>query len=378
MLRITNLTLARGVKRLLEGANLTIHTGHKVGLVGSNGCGKSSLFAAIRQELLPDAGSIALPPSWTIAHVAQETPAVAVPAIDYVLDGDRELREIEGCTGRRGTRSLARRRSAGGPAPSLRRHRRLQLAGARGHAAGGPGLSRGAARGPRAEFLRRMAHAPESRAGADVPLRSSAARRADQPSRPRCGAVARGLARKISGNAAAHHPRPGFPGRRRRPDRPRVRAQAHRLHRQLRAVRSDARAAAGAAAGLVRQAAAAGRAPAFVHRPLPRQGHQGQAGAEPDQGAGAHGADRRRARGQSVRVRVSARRRGRAPARPARARDAGLRGQAAGARQRRLGHSRGRPHRAPGTQRRGQVDAAQSDRGHAGSVGREAGRPRRT
>ena len=95
MLRITNLTLARGSKRLLEGANLTIHTGHKVGLVGANGCGKSSLFAAIRQELLPDAGSIALPPSWTIAHVAQETPAVAVPAIEYVLDGDRELREIE-------------------------------------------------------------------------------------------------------------------------------------------------------------------------------------------------------------------------------------------------------------------------------------------
>ena len=95
MLRITNLTLARGVKRLLEGANLTIHTGHKVGLVGSNGFGKSSLFAAIRHELLPDAGSIALPPSWTIAHVAQETPAVEVAAIDYVLDGDRELREIE-------------------------------------------------------------------------------------------------------------------------------------------------------------------------------------------------------------------------------------------------------------------------------------------
>jgi ATP-binding cassette, subfamily F, member 3 len=95
MLRITNLTLARGAKRLLEGANLTIHTGHKVGLVGSNGCGKSSLFAAIRLELLPDAGSIDLPPSWTIAHVAQETPAVPVPAIDYVLDGDRELREIE-------------------------------------------------------------------------------------------------------------------------------------------------------------------------------------------------------------------------------------------------------------------------------------------
>jgi ATP-binding cassette subfamily F protein 3 len=95
VLRITNLTLARGTKRLLEGAGLTVHTGHKVGLVGANGCGKSSLFAAIRQELLPDAGSIALPPSWTIAHVAQATPAVALPAIEFVLDGDHELREVE-------------------------------------------------------------------------------------------------------------------------------------------------------------------------------------------------------------------------------------------------------------------------------------------
>ncbi len=95
MLRITNLTLARGAKRLLEGANLTVHAGHKVGLVGPNGCGKSSLFAAIRHDLLPDAGAIDLPPAWTIAHVAQETPPVATSALDYVLDGDRELRDVE-------------------------------------------------------------------------------------------------------------------------------------------------------------------------------------------------------------------------------------------------------------------------------------------
>ena len=66
MIRITNLTLARGTKRLLEGANLTVHAGHKLGLVGANGCGKSSLFAAIRHELIPDAGTIDLPPAWTI------------------------------------------------------------------------------------------------------------------------------------------------------------------------------------------------------------------------------------------------------------------------------------------------------------------------
>ena len=95
MLRITNLTLSRGTRRLLDGANLTVHAGHKVGLVGANGGGKSSLFAAIRHELLPDAGSIELPASWTIAHVAQETPPVERSAIDYVLDGDPELREIE-------------------------------------------------------------------------------------------------------------------------------------------------------------------------------------------------------------------------------------------------------------------------------------------
>ncbi|MEO8508655.1 MAG: ATP-binding cassette domain-containing protein, partial [Betaproteobacteria bacterium] len=95
MIRITNLTLSRGVKRLLEGANLTVHPGHKLGLVGANGTGKSTLFAAIRRELSPDAGSIDLPAAWTIAHVAQETPPVAMTALDYVLDGDVELREIE-------------------------------------------------------------------------------------------------------------------------------------------------------------------------------------------------------------------------------------------------------------------------------------------
>ena len=94
MIRISNVTLARGSKRLLEGAGATIHAGHRVGLVGANGSGKSSLLAAIRGELHPDAGDIELTASWTIAHVAQETPAVDTPAIDYALDGDRELRAI--------------------------------------------------------------------------------------------------------------------------------------------------------------------------------------------------------------------------------------------------------------------------------------------
>lgn len=95
MIRISNLTLARGAKRLLEGANATVHAGHKVGLIGPNGCGKSSLFALLLGGLHADAGEVELPPSWTIAHVAQETPNVGAPAIEFVLDGDRELRAVE-------------------------------------------------------------------------------------------------------------------------------------------------------------------------------------------------------------------------------------------------------------------------------------------
>ena len=94
LIRISDLTLARGAKRLLESANLTVHAGHKVGLIGPNGCGKSSLFALLLGELHADAGDVSLPPSWVIAHVAQETPAVATPAIEFVLDGDRELRAV--------------------------------------------------------------------------------------------------------------------------------------------------------------------------------------------------------------------------------------------------------------------------------------------
>ena len=66
-----------------------------MGLVGANGSGKSSLFALLRGELHPDRGDCELPPAWRIASVAQETPALDMPAIEYVLDGDAELRTIE-------------------------------------------------------------------------------------------------------------------------------------------------------------------------------------------------------------------------------------------------------------------------------------------
>ncbi|MCE1185968.1 MAG: ATP-binding cassette domain-containing protein [Zoogloea sp.] len=95
MIQFRNLRLARGVKTLVENVSLQIHPGWKVGLTGANGCGKSSLFALLRGDLHQDAGDLEIPAAWVIAHVAQETPALARPAIEYVLDGDAELRRIE-------------------------------------------------------------------------------------------------------------------------------------------------------------------------------------------------------------------------------------------------------------------------------------------
>ncbi|HIC82367.1 MAG TPA: ATP-binding cassette domain-containing protein, partial [Kiloniellaceae bacterium] len=69
--------------------------GQRVGVTGANGTGKSSLFALLRGELEPDEGAFHIPRDWVIAHVAQETPAEQRPALDYVLDGDAELRHLE-------------------------------------------------------------------------------------------------------------------------------------------------------------------------------------------------------------------------------------------------------------------------------------------
>lgn len=91
----TDLSLDRGAKNLIKSSSFTIHPNHKVGLVGSNGCGKSSLFAALLGELSPDSGDLSLPSSWDIATVKQETPSLEQSALDYVMDGDREFRQLE-------------------------------------------------------------------------------------------------------------------------------------------------------------------------------------------------------------------------------------------------------------------------------------------
>ncbi|MEK0362072.1 ATP-binding cassette domain-containing protein [Pseudomonas sp. CBC3] len=95
MIRLQNLTLQRGPQRLLEGAELTLHPGQKVGLVGANGAGKSSLFALLRGEFAPDGGDCQLPPDWRIAHMRQEVDTLDRLAVDYVLDGDAELRRVQ-------------------------------------------------------------------------------------------------------------------------------------------------------------------------------------------------------------------------------------------------------------------------------------------
>lgn len=95
MIRISNLTLQRGPQRLLEGAELTLHAGQKAGLIGANGAGKSSLFALLRGELTPDSGECQLPGDWRIAHMRQEVDTLERLAVDYVLDGDVRLREVQ-------------------------------------------------------------------------------------------------------------------------------------------------------------------------------------------------------------------------------------------------------------------------------------------
>ena len=95
MLRFNELSLRRGTCLLFERASLQVHPGQKVGITGANGSGKSSLFALLLDELHADAGEFHRPGDWVIAHVAQEMPADERGAIEYVLDGDAELRAVE-------------------------------------------------------------------------------------------------------------------------------------------------------------------------------------------------------------------------------------------------------------------------------------------
>lgn len=95
MIVFSSLQIRRGVRVLLDNATATINPGQKVGLVGKNGCGKSTLLALLKGELQAEAGSATFPNTWALAWVNQETPALDIPALEYVIDGDREFRALE-------------------------------------------------------------------------------------------------------------------------------------------------------------------------------------------------------------------------------------------------------------------------------------------
>lgn len=95
MIQLDKISLQRGSKFLLDSASLTVYPGQKVGLIGANGSGKSTLFQLLLGEIVSDAGNLDIPKQWRIAHMAQEVGHTQRTALDYVLDGDAELRRLE-------------------------------------------------------------------------------------------------------------------------------------------------------------------------------------------------------------------------------------------------------------------------------------------
>ena len=121
MLVLTQLSLRRGTKLVLDRTSLTVQPGEKVGLVGRNGAGKSSLFSLLAGRLHADAGDLALPPRWRIGEVAQEMPETDQPATDFVLAGDSALAEAEA--------ELARAEANDDGEAMAHAHEAIQLAG---------------------------------------------------------------------------------------------------------------------------------------------------------------------------------------------------------------------------------------------------------
>src|SRR3989339_2175445 len=95
MIQLTGLNLQRGGKILLEHATVTIFNGQKVGFVGANGAGKTSLFKVLQGESPVDPSELSLPKELAIAHIQQEISDLTVPALDYVLQGDKEYGRLQ-------------------------------------------------------------------------------------------------------------------------------------------------------------------------------------------------------------------------------------------------------------------------------------------
>ena len=95
MIVASNIEFIRGGKPLLKDASATVNPHQKVGLVGANGCGKSSFFTLLKKEAHVDNGDLTIPSQWRLASVAQETPALEQNALQYVIDGDTHFRHLQ-------------------------------------------------------------------------------------------------------------------------------------------------------------------------------------------------------------------------------------------------------------------------------------------
>ncbi len=95
MIELANISVLVGGRPLLEQSSAVIYPGHRIGLVGANGCGKSTLMQLLSQQLAVDGGEVRLPPRWQVVHIRQDVPALPQAAIDYVLDGHQPLRQLE-------------------------------------------------------------------------------------------------------------------------------------------------------------------------------------------------------------------------------------------------------------------------------------------
>ena len=95
MLKLNKVSLRRGARLLFENVSFTVHSGQRVGISGANGCGKSSLFAMVLNKIHADSGDFSLQSGFVTAHVAQELSATEQAAIEFVIDGDKELREVQ-------------------------------------------------------------------------------------------------------------------------------------------------------------------------------------------------------------------------------------------------------------------------------------------
>ncbi len=113
MLSLNQVSLRRGRKLLFENASFQVHAGQRLGVIGANGSGKSSLFSMILGELEPDGGDLQINAADEIAHVAQESPNQTKSALDFVLDGDHELREVQAAITAKETAGEKERNEAG-------------------------------------------------------------------------------------------------------------------------------------------------------------------------------------------------------------------------------------------------------------------------